>query len=239
MSYNEDPFSDFSIRKSKKKKEKNISQSPSPDNLKKRTSEARMKLPPIPKRSLSPTSMSSNKIPRQNIHSSSNLSASPKSPESEKFSSPKKANENTLNNNSISFLINCLDQKYSSAYVDNDFPIVIDTLLNASADLTLRQCTTAVNNLKTIIQVTENIEMKSIQLDNCSDEIIKQVNAAMEDIHAIKKGINHVINPQVSLVVKIVSLLLYVITTFAHLLQNNFGLLDVEVDSETSELSTE
>ena len=147
---------------------------------------------------------------------------------------PKPPDRFLLNNDSIHLLINALDQKFASSQIDSDVAIGVDTTLNTAAEFTLSKCTNAKNSLLAIMNTTNTIEMKSIELENISEEIYRQANSTLEDVHKIQKSIDDVIHPKISKLVAFVSLLLYIITTLLHLIQ-----IDTKSSNEEDEIESD
>lgn len=147
---------------------------------------------------------------------------------------PKPPDRFILNNDSIHTLINALDQKFASSQIDGDVAIGVDTTLNTAAEFTLSKCTNAKNSLLAIMNTTNTIEMKSIELENISEEIYRQANSTLEDVHQIQKSIDDVIHPKISKLVAFVSLLLYIITTLLHLIQ-----IDTKSSNEEDEIESD
>ena len=137
-----------------------------------------------------------------------------------------------IDNNTIQLLINSIDQKFSTCCVDTDFPIVIDTMINAAADLTLAKCEEAQKSLLAVSQVTDNVKYMSDQLEGQANDICSQADSTLSQMKSIEKKINDVLYPKTSLFVKIVSSLLSVITSLFNLFQIGIGKIEGESDSD-------
>lgn len=142
-----------------------------------------------------------------------------------------------IDNNAIQLLINSIDQKFSTCCIDTDFPIVIDTMINAAADLTLAKCDEAHKSLLKVSQVTDNVESMSNKLEVQANEICSQADLTLSQMKSIEDKINDVLYPKTSLFVKIVSTLLFIITSLFHLFQRGIGKIDDESLSDDEKSS--
>lgn len=137
-----------------------------------------------------------------------------------------------IDNNTIQLLINSIDQKFSTCSIDSDFPIVIDTMINAAADLSLTKCEEAHKSLLKVSQVTDSVESMSNQLENQAKEICSQANLTLSEMKKIEDRINDVLYPKTSLFVKLVSTLLFIITSLFHLFQDGISKIEGETFSD-------
>ncbi|KAK8878644.1 hypothetical protein M9Y10_005424 [Tritrichomonas musculus] len=137
-----------------------------------------------------------------------------------------------IDNNTVQLLINSIDQKFSSCSFDSDFPIVIDTMINASADLTLAKCEDADKSLIKVSQVTESVESMSEQLENQANEMSAQAKLTLSEMKSLEGLINDVLYPKTSFFVKIVSSILFIITSLLHLFQMGIEKIDGNPNSD-------